>query len=638
MNQALVDKIVEAVLYEGYNLYPYRPSLKSRQRWTFGGVYPRGYSEAQAGVEAWNLQTQCLVQGGPGTRLQGQLRFLQLQQRRVGRLTPPVRELADGHEPPCEFVESLQIGAIRCQAWQEALEREVAVGPSTLQALVQQPQRVAFAYPQQQTREPLRAADGMIAGLIRRDQAGLEGYWEVGAEPLGDDLYRVTARIQNDTSWESAEAGDRDAALLRAFCSAHVILAVHAGAFVSLMDPPTRWRAAATACRNIGLWPVLVGTPGEQDAVLASPIILYDYPQLAPESPGNLFDGTEIDELLTLRIMTLTDEEKQAAAAVDQRTRRLLQRTESLARSQLAGLHGAVRSLRLVADDAPTGSQFPTQDPFSAGSKLQSWRVGDVELAPGDHVRLRPHGGADVFDLALKGKVATIESIEQDFEGRVYLAVTVDEDPGQDFGRQRQPGHRFFFKPEEVLKERASMITPRILIAGVGNIFLGDDAFGGEVAQRLLRRSLPDAVRVVDFGIRGLDLAYAILDGYDAVIVVDAVSQGQAPGTLYVIEPEIGDGDDADPGSHLIGSHGLTPTKVLRLVRDLGGQVQRLLLVGCEPSLSESDEMGMEMSAAVKASVDAAADLVESLAGRLLNDEPLTLDRAARRDAVEIGG
>ena len=243
---------------------------------------------------------------------------------------------------------------------------------------------------------------------------------------------------------------------MHALVSTHVVLEVHSGEFVSLMDPPETLRTAAAACNNVGVWPVLVGAAGEATTLLASPIILYDYPQIAPESPGDLFDGTEIDELLSLRIMTLTDEEKQAAGSIDERTRRMMQRTESLAREQLASLHGAVRGLAASPHAAaPTASTEGKEtanawQPPDIPRAPQSVRVGGRLLRPGDKVRLRPAAGADIFDLALDGMAATIESIEQDFEDRVYLAVTVDDDPGQDFGRQRQPGHRFFFKVEEV--------------------------------------------------------------------------------------------------------------------------------------------------------------------------------------------
>ncbi len=166
------------------------------------------------------------------------------------------------------------------------------------------------------------------------------------------------------------------------------------------------------------------------------------------------------------------------------------------------------------------------------------------------------------------------------------------------------------------------MIRPRILVAGIGNIFLGDDAFGVEVAQRLARRPLPEEVRVVDFGIRGLDLTYALLDGYEAVILVDALPRGGAPGTLYVLEPERG--ETAGGNGVAMETHNLDPVKVLRLAEAMGGKVERLLLVGCEPRTTGGEEdMPDGLSDPVRASVDEAIGLIESLVARLLRGEPV---------------
>ena len=166
------------------------------------------------------------------------------------------------------------------------------------------------------------------------------------------------------------------------------------------------------------------------------------------------------------------------------------------------------------------------------------------------------------------------------------------------------------------------MNRPRILIAGIGNIFLGDDAFGVEVAQRLWQRALPDEVRVVDFGIRGLDLVYALLDGYEAVILVDAAPRGGRPGTLYVVEPDRGGPPEPADSNLVVQMHSLDPAKVLRLAAALGGQVQRLLLVGCEPETpADAEDMSMGLSAPVRAAVDEAVPLIESLVTKLLRGE-----------------
>lgn len=349
MNRALVDKIADAVLYEGYLLYPYRPSaVKNRQRWTFGGVYPRAYSLAQGGSDAWTVQTECLVEGDERTLLTVRLRFLHLLTRQVGELAAPLPELPAATEPPYRPVAALQVGDQVVQTWQEAVEREVATGELELGALLAQPQQQAFSFPAWRALEALRAPepDAPVCGVLVREQQPIEGLLEVRAAPVAAGVVKVGLQITNLTPLEDAGQKSRDEALLRAFVSTHAILGVRDGAFVSLLDPPERLRAAAADCRNAGLWPVLVGEAGARDLMLASPIILYDYPQVAPESPGDLFDGTEIDELLTLRIMTMTEEEKREVSVADERARALLERTESLAREQLLRLHGTIRSLR----------------------------------------------------------------------------------------------------------------------------------------------------------------------------------------------------------------------------------------------------------------------------------------------------
>jgi hydrogenase maturation protease len=238
------------------------------------------------------------------------------------------------------------------------------------------------------------------------------------------------------------------------------------------------------------------------------------------------------------------------------------------------------------------------------------------ELRRGDRVRLHPRQGGDVFDMALAGKLATIESVEQDYEGRRHLSVVVDDDPGQELGSLKQPGHRFFFGPEElevIEQVTVERITPSILIAGIGNIFLGDDAFGVEVARLLSARPLPAGVRVSDFGIRGFDLAYA-LDGYDVTILVDACPRGGEPGSLYVIEPEL-DVSEEIP----VETHGMNPMNVLRMAKAIGVQLRRILLVGCEPlELGAGEEGKIGLSAQVEAAVNQAADLIESLVKKIL--------------------
>ena len=348
---SLVDRIADAVLYEGYILYPYRPSVKNRQRWTFGGLYPEAYCRAQRGADAWEQQTECLVEGGPDTVLEVTVRFLHLTDRVVGEFVPPLAEWSDGTEPPFRPVEELRVGDRLFHPWQEAEERAVSLSELHLGELLDHPHHTTFTFPGRRWLEPVRGPAGEVVGVLARVQQTVSGEVEVSAAGAAEGLTRVTLRVLNRTPLQ--EGRSRDEALLGALVSTHAILGVRNGAFVSLLDPPEPWREAAAACRNVGAWPVLVGEEGQRDTMLSAPIILYDYPRVAPESPGDLFDGAEIDEILTLRVLTMTEAEKQEAAAVDERVRALLGRTEALAREQLLGLHGVARTLRPLSGESP---------------------------------------------------------------------------------------------------------------------------------------------------------------------------------------------------------------------------------------------------------------------------------------------
>ena len=250
------------------------------------------------------------------------------------------------------------------------------------------------------------------------------------------------------------------------------------------------------------------------------------------------------------------------------------------------------------------------------GRAPRSLEVDGVTVGRGSRVVLRPRAGADVFDLALAGKVGVVERIEEDLEGVRHLAVVLEDDPGRDLGEALQPGHRFFFGADEVepLAGDPPPLT-RVLVAGIGNVFLGDDAFGVELATRLAGRSLPGGVEVADFGIRGMDLAFALQEDLDAAVLLDAVPRGGDPGTLYVIEPELEDGAAA-----AVEAHAMDPVKVLALARQLGRLPARVLVVGCEPAWVgsvEDGEMGMELSEPVRAALDPAVTLVEELLGEL---------------------
>jgi len=300
-----------------------------------------------------------------------------------------------------------------------------------------------------------------------------------------------------------------------------------------------------------------------------------------------------------------------------------------------------------------TNRDFPGEDYAPPESVVISGRM----VKAGDRVLLCPGRGrqgtlTDAMDMMLDGKTARVEVLQQDFENRIYLVVTLDVDPGREQWDERVlPGHRFFFFPEEVdlLEETTIEETMegtannriasehtleqkipvrRILIACIGNIFLGDDSFGVEVAQKLTNRKTkryPEGVHVVDFGIRGIDLAYTLLDDYDALVLVDAVSRGGTPGTLYLIEPDLAGIDPekgVEAGRAAMEAHSMDPLKVLAFTRTLGARPIRTFLIGCEPvPLNESEEhveMQMGLSEPVRASLDEAVKMIDSLVDELL--------------------
>jgi hydrogenase maturation protease len=344
-----IRAVADAVLFEGYLLYPYRHSaVKNRQRWTFGGLYPEAVANHNG--SASGFRSQLLVEGPDEPRLSVTVRFLHLLQRDDGR--------------------------------EEGMTRETGIGP--------------FEFP---------AADRQLP---------ISGAVETTQERVAPTLTRVTISVRNTSPGYSRMA---------VMASTHAIAHVESGQFVSLTDYPEPFAEAAAQCvQSGGVWPVLAGSSGSREYMLISPIILYDYPQVAPESKGDLFDGAEIDEILSLRVLTLTDAEKTEVRSADRRARELLDRTERLSEKDWMELHGVMRNPH------PAPPQFKK----------------------GDRVRLLPRKNADIMDIALRGKLAEIESVEIDYEQRVHLAVLLDDDPGRDLGALRQPGHRFFFSPEEV--------------------------------------------------------------------------------------------------------------------------------------------------------------------------------------------
>jgi hypothetical protein len=422
VNLAHVEPIADAILYEGYLLYPYRSSaLKNQERWTFGILHAPEDSAASGGLDPGRLQTECLLVATPDAEVELAVRFLHPARREVQRTSE------GGFEP----VESVSVGERRLEPGQEAAPVRIDAGPISLAELAREGLRRPFVSEAGRRTESVRDESGRVAALVIREHERLEGLLEATATPLAGGTYKLTVQVSNVTPARPGTLSERRGSVLRSLVSAHVVLGTRGGEFVSLLDPPMSLRAEAEACRNVGVWPVLVGTSGRRDTVLCSPIILDDFPAIAPESPGLSFDGLEIDEILTLRILTLTPDERRMMAAADDRARSLLERTENLGPEARARLHGALR-------------RGPDVE------RPRTLEVDGVHLGAGDAVRLRPRGRRDIFDLALAGRRATILSAEQDYDGRAYFTVTVDDDPGRDLGAEGKPGHRFFFDPDEV--------------------------------------------------------------------------------------------------------------------------------------------------------------------------------------------
>ncbi|HZZ20196.1 MAG TPA: hypothetical protein VFE25_12540 [Opitutaceae bacterium] len=442
MTPEFIDRLVEAVLYEGHILYPYRAtSQKNRQRFTFGRVYPEAYSAAQGGAEPCAMQTECLVRPlASGAKVAVEVRFLQAMSREVGLLPEPVSIWVSREpEPDLRLVPSLEMEGRLYQSWQECAERRVVA--EIILEKAGEPRTVPFSFEADRSVEPIVNGNGLIPAVIVRRNERISGHISVSVTAVAGGWFRLCVRIANQTPVPSAPLASDEAVVLHSLASAHTLLRASGATFCSVTAPPADLAQEAAACRNVGTWPVLVGDTEQElsDTMLSSPIVLPDFPKLAPESPGTLFDGTEIDEILTLRIITMTDAEKREMRSIDEHARRLLERTESLPPEHLLAMHGVMRKPASF-DEAI----------FGGSNRISSAKLGETELRAGDRVIIRPKARADVMDMALAGKTATIEAIEEDAEGRIHLALVAEDDPGRDMGLMRQTGHRFFYGLDEV--------------------------------------------------------------------------------------------------------------------------------------------------------------------------------------------
>ena len=438
---AAAAAVADAVLYEGYLLYPYRASSsKNRMRFQFGVLVPPDARHATA--EYAGTRTQCLCEPRDGAILQLRLRFLHLQARTV--------EAADG--AGFRVVESLTAGAEEYTTWEEAVERRVDAELPVADLLAGEA-LVPFEIP------ATTDIETVTGGRLVRRCARIRGEIRVVATALRGPYggVRLTVDVANTTE-VTGPVRHRDDALPVALIGAHTLLALDDGGFLSLTEPPEWARTATLACVNDRTWPVLVG---DDHTMLSAPIILYDYPSIAPESPGPLFDGLEIDEILTLRTMTLTDDEKRQARATDGRAREMFDRIDAMPPELLDRLHGTVRYLRQVAGprpDEPWGSdnlmtpEQPWWDPAADASvdpDTDSVVVGGVTIAKGSRVRLAPRrSGTDAQDMFLAGLTATVQAVLSDVDGSRHIAVTVDNDPAAEL--QHLQGRYRYFDPTEI--------------------------------------------------------------------------------------------------------------------------------------------------------------------------------------------
>jgi hypothetical protein len=434
MSLDAVRSIADAVLYEGYLLYPYRASsAKNQSRWQFGVLGPPDASASSFGEEP-GMAMQCLLAptGRPG-HVTIHLRFLQLQVREAQRFE------AGGHVP----VDSLEVDGGSVLSWDEAVEREI---PLPERAILD-PLDTVVEVPGGEDIEPVGGNDGAPAGRIVRRRWPLAA--RVRTSAVDDDGYlRLTVTVENV---HPGLVTDKDTAIRSSLIGAHVLLEARDADFVSLLDPPQAARAAAARCEQRRCWPVLAGPTGSSDLVLGAPIILYDYPEVAEQSPGALFDSTEIDEILSLRVMTMTDDEKAQARATDPRAAAIIDRCDDMTAPDLQQLHGILRGPLDPAQTVPTDDGVPWWDPEADASvhpDADSVVVKGTPVANGSIVCLHPSRRADAQDLFFDGQLARVTAVLSDVDGEVHVAVVLLDDPAADM--HEWYGRYLYFSPDEL--------------------------------------------------------------------------------------------------------------------------------------------------------------------------------------------
>lgn len=435
MSLTAARQVADAVLYEGYLLYPYRStSSKNQVRWQFGVLGPAGAAEAGVG-EPPAMSSEVLIEARAGAAVDVLLRFLQVQSRVVERWT------GDGWDP----VDELVVGVTRWIPFHEAVAREVPLhGVCPGQA-----QEHPVDVPGGEEVELLHDA-GRLVGRLVRSRWALSARVTTSARP-GVDARLAVLRlaVTNDTAWSPGTVPgwtDRDVAARYSLVGTHLLVATVGTRVVSLLDGPGWAAADAAACGQDRCWPVLVGADDGSDAVLVSPIILGDHPTIAPESVGDLFDATEIDEILTLRIMTMTDAEKIDARGTDPRAAAILERCDTMTDASLGGLHGARRGqVPTQGDDVPW---WDAEQDARADPEQDVVVVSGVPVAKGSRVRLRPTRRADAQDIFLAGLTAVVSRVYFDVDGNTHVGVALEDDPGADL--YNATGRFYYFAPDEI--------------------------------------------------------------------------------------------------------------------------------------------------------------------------------------------
>ncbi|WAM17638.1 hypothetical protein [Rhodococcus sp. JS3073] len=448
-----VRAVADAVLYEGYLLYPYRASSsKNQSRWQFGVLGPSGAAESGIGEEP-RMSCQTLMWAGDGAGVNVTLRFLQLQVRSIERAVADSAEFVP--------VDELTVAGASWLSWDEAVEREFDLG---IQHPAQWPgERNLDVHIDGGTQvEELRDEDGSLAGRVVRTRWPAHAVVTVGSDSV-DGLNRVRVSVENTTTAQDVAGWDKDSAIRQSLIGAHLILAAENTEFVSLLEPPSEAAQLAGTCAHERCYPVLAGLPGETDLVLVSPIILYDHPEVAEQSDGALFDATEIDEILTLRVMTLTEEEKRQARATDPLAAQIIDRCEQMSPATLAQMHGILRDPHLPDPHLPDPGlpdmglvpeltdDMPWWDPdadTAVRPDVDGVIVNGIRVAKGTVVRIHPSRRADAQDLFFAGQLARVVTVHADVDGGTHVGVVLVDDPASEL--HEWYGRYLYFAPDEV--------------------------------------------------------------------------------------------------------------------------------------------------------------------------------------------